>query len=110
MWRGLSGLLVALTLVLLAAGPTLDAWLCRDDVAAHGAAGSSLQADTGISGDFGDESPACVQGHCHHVAPLGSPSAVSGASLGSAAYRHPRIEVALPPGLRPFELMRPPRA
>lgn len=108
MWRKLGGLLVALTLVFLASGPSIGDWLWRDDLAAHPVAESSLQADLGPLDEVSDRGGVCLQGHCHHVAPTGAPSMVS-AAVEASAYRHPMVEVALPPGLPPFELMRPPR-
>lgn len=112
-WRKLGGLVTVCLLATLLAGPTFDAFLCKEDVVV--AAGSPHEAVLSASdhqgdGHSGDAAMACPHGHCHHGVSFGVAAIETGAALTAPGEAH-----RVPPPLRhaslaPSGLERPPRA
>lgn len=111
-WRKLGGLVTVCLLASLLAGPTFDAFLCKEDAAA--VAGSPLGAvlsanDHQDDGHSGDAAMACPHGHCHHGVSFGAVAIASGADLTSPGEIHLTPTSSRHASLAPSGLERPPR-
>lgn len=111
-WRKLGGLVTVCLLATLLAGPTFDAFLCKEDsgVVAGAALGAVLSvSDHQDDNHSGGVSAACPHGHCHHGVGFGAAAFAAGAELTTSGESH----LAPPPSrhasLAPSGLERPPR-
>jgi hypothetical protein len=107
-----------IVMIAMAAGPSLDSLICRDDSgfaaaaaeSPHELAASDPQKHGGPEG-LADGVAPCVHGHCHHVAPfmpLIPEAAGAPADFAVKTQRPDRQRVATSDPK--FGLMRPPRS
>ena len=111
-WRKLGGLVTVCLLATLLAGPTFDAFLCKEDAVAVGASSHEAvlsQGDHQDDGHSGGGAAACPHGHCHHGASFGVTMIESGAALTAAAEAHRVSPPSRHASLAPSGLERPPR-
>jgi hypothetical protein len=95
-------------------GPSLDSFICHDEIRAPAAAAGAIvtvqPASTDSAGHLQDGLDACIHGHCHHGAayvPVQLPTA-DGPAVRPSRQSWARVQVAT--SNPQFELMRPPRA
>jgi hypothetical protein len=111
--RRLGGPLVACLLLLLAAAPTFDGFVCLNDPPAADAQVSNedraaAHLEEGRANPAQDTGDLCPHGHCHHGATF--LTAISGFTAGVRANSRPRPQVMAPLASRsPSGLERPPR-
>jgi len=114
-WRKLGGLMAICLTAMLLAGPSLEAFICKDDgsvpAASATAEGEVVLIAEHETSDRSDCGPAiCQHGHCHHGVQFALTGAEGATALGS------RAEIHLPPSQArhdsrsPSGLERPPRA
>ncbi len=111
----MGGLVAAVLVVMLAAGPSLDALICRDEPAESVASAGQLLSRTAVTDDHSapstkHEGGVCVHGHCHHGVAFasegaGAPSGPAPMSDRHALLTYPQLTSTTPTGLE-----RPPRA
>lgn len=111
-WRKLGGLVTVCLLAALLAGPTFDAFLCKEDAVAT--AGSPHEAVLSASdhqddGHSGGDTAACPHGHCHHGVSFGVANIESSATLTAAGEVHRPPPPSRHASLAPSGLERPPR-
>ena len=110
-WRKLGGLVTVCLLATLLAGPTFDAFLCKEDGGAVAAPmDTAIFAADHQDDNHGGGAPAsCPHGHCHHGVGFGAAAFAVGAELTTSGEAH----LAPPPSrhasLAPSGLERPPR-
>ena len=113
-WRKLGGLVTVCLLATLLAGPTFDAFLCKEDGGSVAVTAASLDAVLSVSdhqddNHSGGSSAACPHGHCHHGVGFGAAAFAAGAEVTTSGEAH----LAPPPSrhasLAPSGLERPPR-
>src|SRR3546814_16475416 len=113
-WRRLGGALAALVLTVLTFGPSLDSFICHDEIRAPAAAAAGAivtvqPVSTDSAGHVQDGLGVCIHGHCHHGAayvPVQLPTA-DGPAVHPSRRRWAREQVAT--SNPHFELLQPPR-
>lgn len=116
-WRGLSGLLAAAVIAVLAFGPSLDALICGGEgLPATASPAAEARVQSADLADHRSDAPghvdggACAHGHCHHGAasePAREPPLLQVSAL---AARLPIPLTAVPISGPRYSLDRPPRA
>lgn len=110
-WRKLGGLVTVCLLATLLAGPTFDAFLCKEDAVVASTHDAVLsQGDHQDDGLAGGAAAACPHGHCHHGTSFGVAMFESGAALTAPAEAHRVPPPSRHASLAPSGLDRPPRA
>jgi len=110
--RRLAGALVALTLVMLATAPSLDALICGEDAAVAAATGDqTARADDAQAGhlDAAAHQP-CAHGHCHHSLEFAPQALTRSPVIQASVVQRAWPAVLRPATLPPSGLDRPPRA
>lgn len=113
-WRRTGGFMAALVLTVLTFGPSLDAFICRDEGGLTAAAAelpSATAQDIDHSMQGHDNGlGTCVHGHCHHGAAYTPVDGLAASTPTLAVGRHVLLRVSVPTSDPKFGLMRPPRA
>lgn len=110
--RGIGGLLAALVLVMLACGPTVDAFVCRGEapiVVGTVAEAAHAAQQTGHA-DHHDQGQPCAHGHCHHAGLFAAAPTAEVKTVQVVAVRPVAHWASVALSDAQFGLMRPPRA
>ncbi len=113
-WRKLGGLVTVCLLATLLAGPTFDAFLCKEDSGAVAVTGAPHDMVLSVrdhqdDNHSGGAAAVCPHGHCHHGVGFGAAAFAAGMHLTTSGEAHLTPPPSRHASLAPSGLERPPR-